>query len=179
MGAFLVLIAKVCSVGLPSVGSEDRTICVRLFPQHSAVTGLDQIDFSDGHRTFFIDRIEFPFGEQLGHPSLGGLAYKNDFAMELTGAFEVGSAATYLFEVASDDGFSLKIDGALVGEHRSDRPEGKTVLRAPLSPGRHTMAVSYFQGYGPLGLIVRYKKENSAVWHILGTRTDEFHFLSP
>ena len=177
MGTLLVLFAKVGLAGLPSVGGEARMIRVRLFPQHSSVVHLDQVDFSGKNRTFFVDRVEFPVGEQLSHPSLGNLGYKTDFGMELSGKFDLPQAGNWLFEVASDDGFALKIDGVLVGERRSDGAQEKTVLKTPLASGRHEILLTYFQGFGPMGLTVKCKRDDSPAWHVLGKKTGDCRFL--
>ena len=67
------------------------------------------------------------------------------FGMEATGPFWAGTSGRYLFQMTSDDGSKLFLDGVLVldndGVH-GDRTESRTVN---LRRGSHTMRVQYIE----------------------------------
>jgi hypothetical protein len=68
------------------------------------------------------------------------------FAIEYQTTFEARESDTYTFELASDDGSKLFVNGHLVidndGIHGYYAARGKV----PLARGRHKMIVQYFQG---------------------------------
>ena len=68
------------------------------------------------------------------------------FGIIYDGTFEVTSAGTYKFDIASDDGSRLWIDGAEIinndGVHAINSSDGDVKLSA----GMHSMKVWYFQG---------------------------------
>jgi hypothetical protein len=68
------------------------------------------------------------------------------FAIDYTGKFYVAEAGEYRFQLTSDDGSKLWIDGKEVidnnGLHVPETVEGKVKL----TKGVHTMHVAYFQG---------------------------------
>ncbi len=68
------------------------------------------------------------------------------FAIRFEGQLQVPSAATYEFQLSSDDGSRLYIDGQLVidndGIHPTKKKDGAIALQA----GNHDIVVEYFQG---------------------------------
>jgi hypothetical protein len=68
------------------------------------------------------------------------------FAIDYTGRFWISQPGTYRFELESDDGSILYIDGKRIirndGTHPVEREHGKVKLKA----GAHSIRVSYFQG---------------------------------
>lgn len=68
------------------------------------------------------------------------------FAIDYTGKFYVAQSGKYEWVLISDDGSKLEIDGRRVidndGVHATRRMDGARTL----SPGMHTIRISYFQG---------------------------------
>lgn len=85
-----------------------------------------------------------PRAFELGFP---GVTNRYEwFAIDYTGRFWIGRAGEYKFELSSDDGSKLYIDGTLVidndGIHAVESKWAKVVLGC----GVHSIRVSYFQG---------------------------------
>jgi PA14 domain len=76
------------------------------------------------------------------------------FGIDFQGAFSVDRPGPYRFRLSSDDGSRLYVDGALIldndGYHDVRTVEGV----AALGPGPHRIAVPFWQGPGPLALIL-------------------------
>ena len=100
--------------------------------------------------TICMDHLYLP--ERRDFPGLGGR--KEWFAIEFRGTFDVSAPGVFQFRLTADDGARLYIDGAPVidddGFHVPLSKEGTVQLAA----GRHTILVPYWQGPGPLALIL-------------------------
>lgn len=105
-----------------------------------------------------VDRLDFPEGSMLEHAQYGKLGYTQDFFIDAETVMQVTQADTYRFEIRSDDGFSLTIDGRKVCEFRGNRPMRSTTCNYRLGKGRHLLKLSYFQGGGPMGLEAHYRR---------------------
>lgn len=68
------------------------------------------------------------------------------FAIDYTGRFWIDKPATYEFELTSDDGAKLFIDGKLVVDNDGVHAPATQSGTADLRRGIHTMRVEYFQG---------------------------------
>ena len=64
---------------------------------------------------------------------------------EFTGSFQVATAGTYSFNVASDDGFRLEINGQTISEFTGLRGFAFTNASATLPAGIHSMRLVYFE----------------------------------
>lgn len=95
--------------------------------------------------TLYTDRLDVPprsFTE--GFP---GVTNRFEwFALDFTGAFSVDKAGTYGWELMSDDGARLWIDGKLVLNNDGVHGPGSVSGEAELQPGAHRIRVAYFQG---------------------------------
>jgi hypothetical protein len=91
--------------------------------------------------------------ERRGYPGFPGLKNRFEwFGIAFDGVFLVTQPDVYHFRLAADDGANLYVDGALLINN-----DGYHVVRAvdaavPLSAGPHAIAVTYWQGPGPLAL---------------------------
>ncbi|HEY2511013.1 MAG TPA: PA14 domain-containing protein [Polyangiaceae bacterium] len=93
--------------------------------------------------------------ERNGYPGFPGLPERFEwFGIDFRGGFLVAQAGTFHFRLTSDDGSRLFIDGAPVidndGFHWTRAREGAVSLAA----GPHTIDVPYWQGPGPMALVL-------------------------
>jgi hypothetical protein len=103
--------------------------------------------------TLCLDRLDI--SERRGQPGFPGIVNRTEwFAVDLQGAFLVNTPGTYSFRLTSDDGSRLYVDNRLVisndGYHTTRTAEGV----ASLAAGPHTIEVGYWQGPGPLALVL-------------------------
>ena len=101
----------------------------------------------------------------------GALMQEEWFAIQYEGAFEVPHDATYLFQLASDDGAILYIDGVKVidndGLHVTKNITANKVLKA----GRHQLRLEYFQGNkGPVTLTLGMGEADQPPRPLIGVR---------
>ncbi len=101
-----------------------------------------------------------PFSGLVGTLTTPGISFGTDtgfdwhpfglgaFGSQSLGSLVVGVEADYSFDLTSDDGSSLYIDGALVidngGGHSPDTKSGV----AHLTPGEHSFVVNFFEDFG-------------------------------
>lgn len=140
-----------------------------------SITSLDIQRNTSFTRTYRIDTLDFPEGSALKHRSLGPLGADRDFFLDIHGRFIVNRPGEYRFVVSSDDGFRLRIDGKTVAEYLGDRPMQATEGRVSLSEGSHRFDLSYFQGFGHLGLIARYGRPGGRLT-VMGDSTADIEF---
>lgn len=93
--------------------------------------------------------------ERRGYPGFPGLKNRFEwFALDFSGGFMVDGPGLYRFRISSDDGSKVFIDGKQVidndGFHITRAAEGAVELAA----GPHTVAVPYWQGPGPMSLVL-------------------------
>lgn len=103
--------------------------------------------------TVCMDRLDV--SERNGYPGFPGLRNRFEwFGVDFQGAFVVDEPGLFHFRLTSDDGSKLFVDGALVidddGFHAVRATEGAVRLAA----GTHGIAVPYWQGPGPLALLL-------------------------
>jgi alpha-L-fucosidase len=94
--------------------------------------------------------------ETVADVSLPGGKSAPNTAYRFEGLVRIPADDVYVFELASDDGSRLLIDGAIVvdndGLHASESKRGHT----PLGEGWHAMVVEYFNGPGDSALQLRW-----------------------
>jgi hypothetical protein len=103
-----------------------------------------------------INKIDFEHGLVLKHSALGLLGFDKNFFMDFSTRMTVKKDGRYKFVVYSDDGFNLKINDGLIMEFTKDRSFSKSEKEVDLKIGTYNLTVSYFQGYGQLGLKAYY-----------------------
>ena len=84
--------------------------------------------------------------------------YKNEFGLVFTGKLDAPKDGEYFFQVASDDGGRISIDGKSVVENDGIHPasairEGKVKLKK----GSHDFRLEYFQGTGQAELFAAWR----------------------
>ena len=82
---------------------------------------------------------------------------RNGFAFRFTGYVDVKDAGLYTFELTSDDGSKLYIDGREIVNN--DGLHAGLIVRqgVDLKPGMHKIVVTFFQGHGAFQLDARYQ----------------------
>ncbi|MGC8765807.1 MAG: PA14 domain-containing protein [Brevinematia bacterium] len=126
-----------------------------------------------------INTIDFPQGYTLRHRNFGNLGFSGNFFLRFNTKMVVKKEGYYVFYVASDDGFRLKINDKIVGEFPSNRPFSTSELLVELKKGQYYLDLLYFQGYGPCGIIVHYKPFELEKKFLLGQNSKYIKFYYP
>ena len=85
-----------------------------------------------------------PQNFQAGFPGVTGRF--EWFAIDYTGRFWIERPGLYRFELTSDDGSKLYIDGHLAVDNDGEHPPQTRIAALTLEGGIHRIRVSYFQG---------------------------------
>ncbi len=94
------------------------------------------------------------------------------FAIDYSGQFWIEKPGPYRFELTSDDGSRLYIDGRLIVNNDGLHPPEARIADLPLDGGIHRIRVSYFQGpRDQVALILRVAGPGEE-WRVFNT--DEF-----
>ncbi len=90
------------------------------------------------------------------------------FAVDLEGAFTVNDPGLYYFRLTSDDGSQFYVDDKVVIDNDGYHPPRSALGAARLSAGSHTIRVPYWQGPGPLALVLEVARPGEAyhVFHV-------------
>lgn len=124
-----------------------------------AVSDIYQIREIEVTREVMVDKLNLIVNNRFRHPKLGNVAtFSDDFFVDVHHQITVNEADTYRFLMGSDDGFSLNIDGKVICEHLGDRPYTVQPCLIHLDKGKHTVNISYFQGFGNSGFTVQYAR---------------------
>ncbi len=147
-----------------------------LTKQDGSIANIDTPRKASTTKNYLLDVVEFQNSNTLIHKTMGPLGFTNDFFIDFEAELEVLEAGMYTFNVASDDGFRLWVDDKQLAEWLGDRPVATTPGKIALDKGRHKLRLSYFQGYGNLGLKVTYNKEGSSSYR-LGESSAQLEFI--
>lgn len=94
------------------------------------------------------------------------------FAIDYSGRFWIQTPGLYRFELTSDDGSRLYIDGRVVVNNDGIHPPETRIAALPLDGGIHRIRVSYFQGpRDQVALVLRVAGPGEE-WRVFST--DEF-----
>jgi len=140
---------------------------------------IRSIDANRSHafkKQYNIDIIYFLNSNELIHAVLGKLNFYHDFSTEIKGTFEVKTAGEYDIYVASDDGFRLYIDDKKISEFTGGRPLQGKAYRVTLSMGKHSFFLEHYQGYGDMGLEMKYKPVSTHTYLFWGADSEEITF---
>ncbi len=154
----------------------DGNVNVTIVKQKGGIPHLDTVRRAASVKTIPVRTVNFKPGRMLENDQYGKLGYSTNFFLDVNSDFRVEKAARYRFNVWSDDGFRLKIDGKTVCEHPGDRPYSRTGCTVALSKGKHRFALNYFQGGGPMGLKVTYADMSGKHAHLVGENSDLMTF---
>lgn len=169
-----------CFIVLKTISfSSKGTIKTVLIKQNGAILTLDTSRVKQNEEQFWINRIDFPQNVVLKHPQYGNLGYKENFFLDLSASLKVLQEGVYILAITSDDGFRLMIDEKTVCEFPQNRAMAATTCRVQLTKGEHLFKMSYFQGYGPMGLKAEYQKEGNPGTYLMGEDSKFFQFKEP
>jgi hypothetical protein len=151
-------------------------IQMHLIKQNGNVDHLDVPLNIDFQRTFYINTINFPEDQTLIHKDIGNFGIQNNFLIDFNTAFEVKKEGNYLFIVASDDGFRLKLNGNMVGEFTNNRPFTTNQYNLFLEKGTYHYNLYYYQGFGGMGVVAEYQRMDDSKVRFIGENSYDFHF---
>jgi len=159
--------------GLTTGCNEDGTTLGRLLGRVYAIAPetrrMPSFDALSPVGTLCLDRLDVT--ERRGQPGFPGIVNRSEwFAVDSRGAFVVDEPGTYSFRLTSDDGSELYLDGALVIRNDGYHVTHTAVASSTLGAGPHSIAVPYWQGPGPLALVLEVAPAGGS-YHVL--RVDE------
>lgn len=142
-----------------------------------AITNIHQPRDIEMTKTVKVDRLNLADKNRFRHAKLGDLGYSNDFFVDINSSFMVKKAGSYVFNVASDDGFIFSVDGKQLCEWNHDRPLTTDSCHVKLTEGSHSFSLVYFQGYGNAGLIMHYGFSSDGKLYLAGEDSKYLQFL--
>lgn len=109
---------------------------------------------------------------------------EDEFITHVDGFLQIETAGTYEFQLTSDDGSRMTLDGKLVIDH--DGLHGSTTMtgKVDLEPGAHPLFVEHFENGGGEQLTLEWKPPGATAWAIvpnaaLRAPTGEVRVTSP
>lgn len=144
--------------------------------QKTTIKTIDTPKNTASTKILYLDTISFPEDVTLKHTKLGALGYTSNFFIDFESTMHISKKERYHFLIASDDGFRLFIDGKPICEFLGDRPLAKNECTILLDNGDHTFFLSYFQGYGRLGLQAYYRPTSSNAYNFIGVSSPSLTF---
>lgn len=142
------------------------------------VTSVDMPRKKRGTFEFTVDTLNFPEQNTFTHAVLGPFGFGDNFFADFEAQFAVKKPGAYQFTIRSDDGFRLTIDDELVCEFVKDRPMQDTTGLIDLSPGKHRLHLTFFQGYANTGLIGKYRLADADQDYFIGESSPEISFIA-
>ncbi len=152
---------------LPSDG-----LCGRVYELIQGMKYLPYFTFMKPLATLYTKSLNIPTQDfSQGFPGLPNL--KEWFAIDYQGAIWISKAGPYRFQLTSDDGSKLFIDGIAVINNDGIHPPRTEEGEIDLKKGSHRIRVSYFQGPRyELSLVLSVARPNDPTWEIFNT--DDF-----
>ncbi|WZO97811.1 c-type cytochrome [Isosphaeraceae bacterium EP7] len=83
---------------------------------------------------------------------LGASGATNNYALRFEASLPIPADGEYRFQLSSDDGSRLELDGKLVVDHDGVHPSSEKSGRATLKAGAHQLVVTYFDSGGQTSL---------------------------
>jgi hypothetical protein len=131
----------------------DIPLETRLLPDFDALSPVE---------TLCLDRLDVTPRRSV-YPGFPGLRDRfRWFAVDLGGVFSVEDPGPYEFRLTSDDGSQLYVDDTLVVDNDGYHPTRMATGGARLAPGQHTVRVGYWQGPGPMALVLEVARPGEA-----------------
>lgn len=174
LSALLTLLAGVMlmQMRLPTV---TPVLSLRFAQNAVPIKELDQARTITSTGVRQVDVLDLARDGALSHPVLGTLGPREHFFVDLDVRVVATRTARYRFEVRSDDGFALEIDGRRICAYTGDRALTTQICGVLLTAGSHHLALRYFQGVGPAGLAVRWAVGEEE-WRWLGAEGPALQF---
>jgi len=173
---FLIIIIKMIP---PIPITMGKNIKMSILKQNGTITNIDTQRNISSKMEMWINTINFNDGQELIHKDLGPLGYNSYFFLDFDFNIKVKIPGYYDFIIYSDDGFRLFINSNVVCEYISDRPISNTTGQIFLDRGIYKVYLTYFQGYGLLGLRAYYHPVNSKYMYLFGKNSKYIEFLKP
>jgi hypothetical protein len=156
--------AEGCTEGEPQVGRlrgkvYDIPLETRLLPDFSAMSPVE---------TICLDQLAVTPRRSI-YPGFPGLRDRfRWFALDLEGAFVVDKPGLFYFRLTSDDGSQFYVDGTLVIDNDGYHPARMALGIAQLAAGTHRIRVPYWQGPGPMALVLEVARpgESYQTFHV-------------
>ncbi len=154
----------------------DKKLKVQILSSRDVIEDLDVNRNIVERKTIFVDSLNFSAGDELYHENVGHLGFTNDFFLEVESNAVVKQAGVYEFSVLSDDGFRFYINDEVVSEFTGLRRGEDVLFNVDLKEGRIRIKIEYFQGYGQLCLIVKYRPVDDERDYFVGIDTKYIEF---
>lgn len=99
----------------------------------------------------------------------GATAFADRFISHTLGRVQVTQAGTYQFELTSDDGSRLSLDGAVVVDHDGLHGAEPKTGSVTLSAGYHPLFIEHFEAGGGEQVTLRWKKPGDTAFSLVPT----------
>jgi cytochrome c len=146
-----------------SVGDRDLSpgLLVKVFQTNKSLQKLDDVNYDAAP-----DRVATAGKMEAGAEDFGEL--ENNFALRATGYLFLDKDDNIVFQLGSDDGSRLFIDGQEIinhdGPHGMNPKEAEIALRA----GYHPIRIDYFQGGGGRGIALKWTRFGTTGFKTIG-----------
>ena len=146
------------TTGCNDVGLTTGRLLGRVYALPLTTRRLPDFDALAPAGALCLDRLDVT--ERLGYPGFPGVSNRSTwFGVDAAGAFTVEDAGLYTFRLTSDDGAKLIVDGVQVIDNDGYHQTRAAEATVQLSVGTHVIDVPYWQGPGPLALILEVAPE--------------------
>jgi hypothetical protein len=175
---FLASIAVLCAVIQKTKEIHlQPNIRVTISTSRDPVRHIDTPRNISAQEIIYVDVLKFNPAPVLTHSRLGALSIRSNYFMDLTTTAEVLTPGTYVLGVKSDDGFRLLVDGLVVLDCPSVQDYRLSYAEVPLSAGKHTFEINYFQAEGTQGLAAGYQLRGETGYHRFGESSPLMSFI--
>jgi alpha-L-fucosidase len=96
--------------------------------------------------------------EKVANLLLDESRYSEDFGAVIEGVIRIPETGVYQFELTSDDGSKLLINGQVIVDHDGIHSASAKSGEAALAKGRHIIRVEYFNGKGNFSLNLKWRR---------------------
>jgi hypothetical protein len=96
----------------------------------------------------FSRTVAYPFSQDWGAGSPGSGLPSDGFSARATGTHYFDVAGTYSFNVTSDDGVRVWLDGKLIVDRWTNHPTTTYRVERPVTVGKHTIKIEYYENVG-------------------------------
>lgn len=173
-----LLLALVCVLIVVRIMPErvDPVIKLVISKNRVNIQNIHQARDIESTKEVMVDILNLAEHNRFKHPKLGEIGFDSNFFVDIDLPFTVTQGGRHQFIVASDDGFSLSIDGKQLCQFPGSRPLGNQTCNVNLSPGEHRFQLAYYQGYGHAGLRVQHRKVSSGKTYWVGENSASLRF---
>ncbi|MCC7466297.1 MAG: DUF1080 domain-containing protein [Saprospiraceae bacterium] len=146
-----------------TVGDRDLSpgLLVKLWSPGKKLSQLADSDFNAGP-----DMVASAAKMEAGTEDFG--TFKSDFYLQATGYLFLEKDDNVVFQLTSDDGSRLWVDGRMLidhdGPHGMEPREAEIALRA----GYHPIRLDYFQGGGGCGIVLKWARFGAPGFKVIG-----------